>query len=178
MHLTELPHILHRSAPPGRWYTRFLPSQDHGQQPLAVAALAGTVAAAAYAAEMYVDKAVTGSDFDDIQLVESAIRGRMARVPVLGMSIHLANGAALAVIYDQLVRPRLRGPAWVRGLTFGLMFLAAVWPLTPLVDRLHPLIRRGEMPRLARPTPFAQNVARHLVFGLVVGLVCPGRKPR
>ncbi len=178
MQLTDHPHPQNHVAPPARWYTRYLPSQDQGQQPLAVAALAGTVAAAAYAAEMYVDKAVTGSDFDDIQLVESAIRGRMARVPVLGMTIHLANGAALAVIYDQFVRPRLRGPAWARGLTFGVMFLAAVWPLTPLVDRLHPLIQRGEMPRLARPMPFAQNVARHLVFGLVVGLVCPGRRAR
>lgn len=135
----------------------------------AQAALAGVAASAAYAAEMYVDMAVTGSTFDDVQLVESALRGRKTRIPLLGMAVHLANGAALAQIYAVAVRPRLRGPAWARGLVFGALFLAAVWPLTPLVDRLHPQIRAGTMPHLAAPVPFAQNVARHLVFGLVLG---------
>jgi len=134
------------------------------------AALAGVLASAAYAAEMYLDKAISGSSFDDIQLIESAIRGHESTIPWLGMLIHLANGAALAQIYAGVVRPRLRGPEWVRGLTFGMIFLAAVWPLTPLVDQVHPLIKSGKMPLLAAPVPFLQNVARHIVFGLVLGL--------
>ena len=139
------------------------------------AAWAGAVASAAYAAEMYVDMAVTGSAFDDVQLVESVIRGHKSRVPWLGMAIHLINGAMLAQIYAGIVRPLLRGPSWVRGLAFGVLFLASVWPLTPLVDRIHPQIKRGAMPKLAAPVPFGQNVARHLVFGLVLGWLC-GKK--
>ena len=136
------------------------------------AAAAGALASVAYAAEMYADIAATGYRFDDVQLVESAIRGRTARVPLLGMAVHLANGAGLGMLYSAFVRPHLHGPGWARGIIFGLGFLAAVWPTTPLVDRSHPLIRRGELPKLAAPTPFAQNLARHLVFGAVLGALC------
>lgn len=135
------------------------------------AALAGACASAAYAAEMYVDMAATGSQFDDVQLVESAIRGHTSRLPVLGMAVHLLNGAALGGVYAVVAEPRLPGPAWVKGLVFGQLFLLAVWPTVPLVDRFHPLIQRGEIPKLTRRITFAQNVARHSVFGLVLGLL-------
>lgn len=134
------------------------------------AAIAGVLASAAYAAEMYADIALSGSKFDDVQLVESTVFGHTSPIPWVGMLIHLANGAALAQIYASVIRPRLRGPEWVRGLTFGMIFLAAVWPLTPLVDRTNPLITSGQMPHLFAPIPFLQNLARHVVFGLVLGL--------
>lgn len=139
------------------------------------AALAGVVASAAYAVEMYADIAITDSDFNDVQLVESALRGHTSRVPWLGMTIHLANGAALGLVYHGGIQRFLRGPSWLRGLQFGLIFLAAVWPSVPLVDRVHPLIKRGVMPKLAAPVPFAQNIARHLVFGVALGLLAPPR---
>lgn len=135
------------------------------------AALAGAAASAAYALEMYLDMAVTGSQFDDVQLIESAIRGQTSRVPVLGMTIHLLNGAALGEVYAAIAEPLLPGPRWVRGLLFGELFLLAAWPTVPLIDRFHPLIRSGEMPRLTRRITFLQNVARHTVFGLVIGLL-------
>ncbi len=134
------------------------------------AAIAGAAASAAYALEMYLDIAATGSRFDDVQLVESAIRGRTSRVPALGMAIHLLNGAALGEIYAAVAEPLLPGPAWIKGLIFGELFLLAAWPSVPLIDRYHPLIRSGEMPRLAQRITFLQNVARHTVFGLVLGL--------
>ena len=135
------------------------------------AALAGAAASVAYAAEMYLDIAVTGSRFDDVQLVESAIRGRTARIPALGMAIHLLNGAALGEVYAAVAEPLLPGPAWVKGLLFGEIFLLAVWPSVPLVDRIHPLIRAGKLPRLTSRVTFAQNIARHTVFGLTLGLL-------
>lgn len=135
------------------------------------AALAGAVASAAYAAEMYVDMAVTGSQFDDVQLLEGAIRGKRARAPLLGMALHLLNGAALGEVYAAVAAPRLPGPAWLKGVTFGALFLLAVWPSVPLVDKYHPLIKRGELPTLNRRVAFGQNVARHLVFGVVLALL-------
>ncbi len=134
------------------------------------AALAGTVAAAAYVVEMYTDIALTRSRLDDLQLIEGAMRRRKARIPVLGLLIHLGNGAALGEIYGA-VEPWLPGPGWLRGLLFGYAFLAAVWPSVPLVDRLHPLIRSGELPRLTSRVSFLQNVLRHGVFGLILGIV-------
>lgn len=135
------------------------------------AALAGAAASAAYALEMYLDIAATGSRFDDVQLIEGAIRGRKARVPVLGMALHLLNGAALGEVYAAVAEPLLPGPAWLKGFIFGQLFLLAVWPSVPLVDRFHPLVKRDEVPKLSQPITFAQNIARHTVFGIVLGLV-------
>lgn len=134
------------------------------------AALAGAIASAVYAGEMYLDIALTGYPFDDVQLLEGLLRGRKARFPILGMIVHLLNGSALGVVYA-VVKPLLPGPNWLKGLLFGALFLLTVWPLTPLVDRTHPLIRRGELPKLTVPTAFGQNVARHLLFGLVLGFL-------
>lgn len=142
------------------------------------AALAGAVASAAYAAEMYVDMAVTGSRLDDVQLLEGAIRGKRARVPVLGMALHLLNGAALGEVYAAIAAPYLPGPRWAKGVTFGALFLVAVWPAVPLLDRIHPLIKQGELPPLNRPVSIGQNVARHLVFGAVLALLYNPHNPR
>lgn len=135
------------------------------------AAIAGTLASAVYAGEMYLDIAVTGSRFDDVQLVESAIRGQTSRVPVVGMAIHLLNGAALGEVYAVIAERLLPGPRWVKGLIFGELFLLAAWPTVPLIDRYHPLIKAGKMPRLTQRITFAQNVARHTAFGLALGLL-------
>jgi hypothetical protein len=134
------------------------------------AALSGALASAAYAGEMYLDIAITRYPFDDVQLLEGLLRGRTARVPVLGMSVHLLNGAALGVVYA-IVKPWLPGPNWLRGFLFGILFLLCAWPLTPLIDRTHPLIKRGQLPKLNTPVAFGQNIARHLVFGLTLGLL-------
>jgi hypothetical protein len=134
------------------------------------AVFAGAAASAAYAGEMYLDIALTGNPLDDLQLLEGALRRRKARVPVLGMLVHLLNGSALGIVYA-VVRPLLPGPNWLKGTLFGLLFVLGVWRLTPLLDRIHPLIRRGELPRFNTPVAFGQNIARHLIFGLVLGLL-------
>jgi hypothetical protein len=134
------------------------------------AVIAGATASAVYAGEMYLDIALISNPLDDVQLLEGLLRGRKARFPLLGMLVHLLNGSALAIVYA-LVKPLLPGPNWVKGALFGLLFVLAVWPLTPLLDRMHPLIRRGELPRFNTLVAFGQNIARHLVFGLVLGLL-------
>ena len=70
-----------------------------------------------------------------------------------------------------LVKPLLPGPNWLKGTLFGLLFVLGVWPLTPVLDRIHPLIRRGDLPKFNTPIAFGQNIARHLLFGLVLGLL-------
>jgi len=134
------------------------------------AVFAGAAASAVYAGEMYLDIALTGNPLDDLQLLEGALRGRKARSPILGLLVHLLNGSALAVVYA-VVKPLLPGPNWLKGTLFGLLFVLGVWPLTPLLDRIHPLIRRGDLPGFNTLTAFRQNVARHLLFGLVLGLL-------
>nr|BBH93262.1 hypothetical protein KTA_14610 [Thermogemmatispora argillosa] len=138
------------------------------------AALAGLGATAVYSLVMALDQRLSGNHFSDVRFIEGLLgpgaRPRRGR-RLLAWGLHLLNGVLLGEIYAALVRPRLPGPTWLKGLLFGEGFLAAVWWLTPLADRFHPLIRRGELPRLASWPSFGQNVLRHLAFGLALALL-------
>jgi hypothetical protein len=134
-------------------------------------AVAGAVATALYTLEMYLDMALTGNGADDVQLIEGIVRKERRRWPLVGWIGQLCNGFGLAGVYAAIFTRLLPGPGWLRGLLFGEGFVLVVWPLTPLLDRYHPLIRRGEMPRYARLVPFIQNIVRHGVFGLVLGAI-------
>lgn len=129
-------------------------------------ALAGAVAAGVWAAQQPADKTVFGVDYDDTELLGKAVtRGRAW--PVVGLAMHLGNGAALGAVYAT-VAPRMPVPSWSRGPIVGLAEHLATWPLTVVVDRLHPA--RDDMPRLAGSwRAFAQATWRHALFGIVLG---------
>jgi hypothetical protein len=129
-------------------------------------AFAGAVAAGVWAAQQPLDKPVFGVDFDDTELLGKAVT-RGAAWPIVGMAMHLGNGAVFGAGYA-VVAPRLPLPSWSRGPLAALAEHLATWPLTIAVDRVHPA--RGEMPPLsANWRAFAQGTWRHLVFGVVLG---------
>lgn len=129
-------------------------------------AVAGAFAAGVWAAQQPADKTVFGVDYDDTELLGKAItRGRAW--PVVGLALHLGNGAVLGAAYAT-VAPRMPVPSWARGPIVGLAEHLATWPLTVVVDRLHPA--RDDMPRLAGSwRAFAQATWRHALFGVVLG---------
>jgi len=141
-------------------------------------ALAGAVATGVYTLAMYVDIALTGNDADDVQLIEGIVRGERKHWPIVGWIGQLGNGYGLAGLYASVFDRLLPGPGWLRGLLFGEGFILAVWPLTPLLDRYHPLIRRGQLPRYCRLLPLVQNLVRHGLFGLALGLLYRDRRAR
>ena len=124
------------------------------------------MAAGVWAAQQPADKAVFGVPYDDTELLGKLFtRGRAW--PVVGLAIHLGNGALMGAAYAG-VAPRLPVPSWSRGPLVALTEHLATWPLTVLVDRVHPA--RDDMPRLAGSLPaFAQATWRHLLFGVVMG---------
>jgi hypothetical protein len=130
-------------------------------------ALAGALAAAAWAAQQPLDKRVFGFPFDDVELLGKAVtRGPHWRL--VGTTMHLANGAAFGALYAQLAPHARRLPAWSRGPAAALGEHIASWPATALTDRFHPA--RAELPRLhGSPRAYAQAAWRHLVFGAVLG---------
>ena len=75
-------------------------------------ALAGSAAAAVWAAQQPLDRRVFGLAYDDTELLGKLVtRGPVW--PVAGVALHLANGAAFGALYANLA-PRLPLPSWAR----------------------------------------------------------------
>jgi len=129
-------------------------------------AIAGSVAAAVWAAQQQADKRAFGVDYDDVEVLGKAVvKGDGWQLP--GIGIHVANGAAFGAAYTQL-RPFLPGPPAVKGLAVATAEHLATWPLQALVERYHP--RAGELPKLrGRRNAFLQGLWRHALFGLIMG---------
>jgi len=129
-------------------------------------AVAGAVAAAVWAAQQPLDRRVFGTPYDDTELLGKLVTRTPTWRPV-GIAMHLANGALFGAAYATLA-PRVPLPSWARGPAAGIAEHVATWPLTPLVDRLHPA--REELPGLSRSgRALAQATWRHLLFGTVLG---------
>lgn len=131
-------------------------------------AIAGTLAAAVWAAQQPLDKRLLGVDYDDCELLGRAlVRDPRGAWRPVGIAFHLANGALFGASYA-LARPSIPLPSWARGPAAGLSEGAGLWPLTMVSDRVHPA--RDSMPRLWGNGPaFAQMLWRHALFGIVLG---------
>jgi len=130
------------------------------------AAVAGAVAAGAWAAVEPTLRELTGGYHSQVRLIGglAAPDGRWQEV---GLAVHLANGAGFGVAF-----------AWLGLGGAGQGILAAeaentlLWPAVGVLDRIHPDVRSGEWPPLARnPNAFAQEVLGHAVFGAVLGVL-------
>ncbi len=129
-------------------------------------ALAGGVAAAAWAAQQPADKRAFASGYDDVELLGKAVT-RGEAWPAPGLALHVANGAAFGATYSAL-RPFLPGPLVGRAVSMALIEHVALWPLGRLVDSYHPA-RKELTPLTGNGRAFAQATWRHLLFGLVLG---------
>jgi hypothetical protein len=129
-------------------------------------ALAGAVAAGVWALQQPLDQKVFGVKYDDTELLGKAVtRGRAW--PLVGLAMHLANGALFGAVYASVSR-RVPLPSWARGPAAGLGEHLAFWPLVVVTDRIHPA--RDQLPTLGtNPRAFAQATWRHLLFGTVLG---------
>lgn len=131
-------------------------------------ALAGGIAAAAWAAQQPLDKRAFGARYDDVELLGKAV-AKGDGWPLAGLALHVQNGAAFGAAYAQL-RRFLPGPALAQGTGLALAEHFALWPLVALSDRHHP--RRRELAKLkGNERAFWQALYRHLLFGAVMSLV-------
>ncbi len=120
------------------------------------------------------DMALTGNRFNDIRFIQGIIGGKHAQKKIFTLFawiFHLINGALLGEIYAAAFKPLLPGPNWLKGAIFGEIFILSAWWLTPFADKHHPMIKSGELPKLATWISFFQNVVRHFVFGITLGLL-------
>jgi hypothetical protein len=129
-------------------------------------AVSGTVAAAVWALQQPLDKAVFSSRYDDVELLGKALT-RSEGWYAAGLLWHLQNGALFGAVYAQ-VAPALPVPPVLRGPAVALGEHLLLWPLGALSDRMHPA-RRDLTPLRGNRRAFAQATWRHLLFGLVLG---------
>ena len=137
-------------------------------------ALAGATAAAVWALQEPLDRRLLGCDYSDVAILGKAVTRGRGWWPV-GFGLHVANGAAFGLVYEQ-ARRRLDVPP--RRLAVGLALAehVALYPLGGVVDRCHPA--RGEPglpPLLTNGRAFAQATWRHLLFGVVLGRLAAPR---
>lgn len=173
-------HIFTRNARAGDVYVGCSEgrlSLDPSFEP-AKAATAGVVAGIGYLAAMNVDMAVTGSRSDDLLMLGRPLTSVPRRARLLGLPVHLGFSAVVGLLYGAYGRRRLRGPNWLRGIKMLLIENTVMWPNAIVADLFHPSMRRGELPRLNTPVPFAQQVLRHVVFGYVLGALYGDGKDR
>ena len=129
-------------------------------------AVSGAIAAALWAAEQPLDKALFASSYDDVEVLGRALVGGDDWYAV-GLAWHLANGALFGAVYAN-VAPVIPVPPVLRGPVVALTETFATWPLASLSDHLHP--RRKKLPQLTQNRKaLGQAVVRHLLFGLVLG---------
>jgi hypothetical protein len=128
------------------------------------AALAGAVAAGCWAAAEPLLRRATGGYHRQARLIGGLVTPD-GPWRAAGLAVHLANGAAFGIAFD-----RLGGYGVGRGVLAAEAENALLWPLVAVLDRIHPDVRSGEWPPLARnPQAAAQEVLGHAVFGAVLG---------
>jgi hypothetical protein len=129
-------------------------------------AVAGAIAAGAWALEQPLDKVIFSSPYDDVEWLGRAITRGQRWYPA-GLAFHLSNGAVFGAVYAN-VAPLLPVPAATRGPLIALGEHLSLWPLCGISDRFHPA--RKTLPRLAgNRRAFAQSTVRHLLFGIALG---------
>src|SRR4051794_28534003 len=108
-------------------------------------AIAGGLAAAAWAGLQPLDKRLFGTSYDDVEVLGKAVT-RGSEWPVVGLALHVGNGAVFGALYSHL-RPFLFGPPVLRAVTASLAEHFGTWPLARLSDEHHPAKR--DLPTLA-----------------------------
>jgi hypothetical protein len=128
------------------------------------AGLAGAAAAASWAAAEPLLARATGGYHRQARLIGGLVAPR-GPWRAAGLAVHLANGAAFGIAFD-----RLGGRGLRQGVLAAEAENALLWPLVFVLDRIHPDVRSGAWPPLARSRPAAaQEVLGHAVFGAVLG---------
>jgi hypothetical protein len=125
-------------------------------------ALAGTAAAAVWAAQQSLDRRVFGVAYDDVELLARPFQPSPVAYPA-GLALHLVNGAVFGAVYAN-ARQALPVPAVLRGPVAGLAEHLATWPATAALARVDGLPALWGSGRA-----FAQATWRHALFGAVLG---------
>lgn len=134
------------------------------------AGLAGASAATAWGLVEPLDQRWLRFPYSDIALLGKLVtRGRHWRVA--GWIMHVVNGAVAGLVFWALFEWFGTNAFWF-AVAFAMVEHLVTYPLTLLTDRFHPARGAPELPPMSRSgRAFAQATFRHLLFGIVLGLL-------
>lgn len=143
------------------------PDYGSGVTERARAACAGAAAATVWALLEPLDRRLFRWDYSDVALLGKLVtRGRGWRAA--GFALHAVNGALFGLGFHEL-RRRLDADPRRLALAVALIENVVLYPLAIVVDRRHPARGEAGLASLVSFRAFAQETARHAVFGLVLG---------
>jgi hypothetical protein len=134
------------------------------------AAIAGAVAATVWGLVEPIDRRLFRFPYSDIALLGMlATRGPHWRAA--GWAMHVLNGAVAGLVFWAFYE-WVGGNAFWLAIVFAMIEHVVTYPLTLLTDRYHPARGAPELPPMSRSArAFAQATCRHLLFGVVLGLL-------
>ena len=134
---------------------------------LILAGLAGTLG---FYIAAYIDMAVTGVPLDITVVLGQLIAGEHESAYIIGNVAHIANGIGLTLFFGYVFLPIstrvMKGRIWLHGIIFGIIVtVTTVWL------GLLPALGAGIAGLNIAPEVPAMTIFRHIVFGVVIGLV-------
>jgi len=132
--------------------------------------IAGLVGTFAFYIAAYVDMAITGVPLDISVVLGMLVVGEHESSLIIGNLFHIGNGIGLTLFFGYIFLPIstrvMKGRIWLHGIIFGIIVTAtAVW------FGLLPALGAGIAGLNIAPEVPAMTMFRHIVFGVVIGLV-------
>ena len=132
--------------------------------------MAGFLATLAFYVAAYVDMAITGVPLDISVVLGQLIAGEHESAYIIGNVAHIANGIGLTLFFGYVFLPIstrvMKGRIWLHGLVFGVIVtIVGVWLV------MLPALGAGIAGLNIAPEVPAMTMFRHIVFGLVIGII-------
>ncbi len=134
---------------------------------------AGIIGTIAFNGVMYADIAITGISLDIVATMGGLAVGESEYTETVGHVIHFANGIGISLLFGYVALPISRKiiklPVIVYAIVFVIVELViAVWFV------MLPMLGAGIAGINIGPEVAVMTLARHVVFGIVIGLVLRG----
>ncbi len=136
--------------------------------------LAGFLGTLGFYVAAYVDMAVTGVPLDITVVLGRLVAGEDESAQSIGHVFHIANGIGLTLFFGYVFLPIstriMKGRIWLHGIIFGIIVtVTTVW------FGLLPALGAGIAGLNIAPEVPAMTMFRHIVFGLVIGIILRSR---
>ena len=136
--------------------------------------MAGLLGTLAFYVAAYVDMAVTGVPLDIPVVLGMLVAAEHESAQIIGHVFHIGNGIGLTLFFGYVFLPIsarvMKGRIWLHGIIFGIIVTTtAVW------FGMLPALGAGIAGLNIAPEVPAMTMFRHIVFGVVIGLVVRSR---